>query len=201
MLNRPLAYLSRSGGRLPRPKVTAGATANTCGKPRRTCGTSSSPPPHSWVMKLKLHIDRPKRARPNIISQRSVESARQQDVDRHADQRGGAGREDRDAGLPGAEAAHIAEKQRRQIDRREDADAGDEREHASEREIAVAERAQIDDRLGEGQAADDEQRGRRSPRSRRRSGSSRRRTSSSASLPPARIPGCRGRSPAARCPG
>ena len=42
MLNSPLAYFSRSGGRLPRPRLTLGATAKTCGKPRRTCGSSSS---------------------------------------------------------------------------------------------------------------------------------------------------------------
>ena len=34
ILNSPLAYLSRSGGRLPRPRLTLGATANTWGKPR-----------------------------------------------------------------------------------------------------------------------------------------------------------------------
>jgi len=28
MLNRPLAYFNRSGGRLPRPRLTLGATAN-----------------------------------------------------------------------------------------------------------------------------------------------------------------------------
>ena len=41
MLNRPLAYLRRSGARLPRPKVTAGATVKTCGNPRRICGSRS----------------------------------------------------------------------------------------------------------------------------------------------------------------
>ena len=70
MLNSPLAYLSRSGGRLPRPRLTLGATAKTWGKPRSTCGRRSSAAPQSWVMKLKLHIARPKDARPNIMSQR-----------------------------------------------------------------------------------------------------------------------------------
>src|SRR6516225_3083699 len=70
MLNRPLAYLRRSGGRLPRPKVTAGATAKTCGNPRRICGSKSWSAPQSWVMKPKLHIEKPNRARPNIISHR-----------------------------------------------------------------------------------------------------------------------------------
>src|SRR3954453_8809519 len=47
MLNRPLAYFGRSGGRLPRPSVTAGATAKTCGNPRRLCGNRNSSPPQS----------------------------------------------------------------------------------------------------------------------------------------------------------
>ena len=70
ILNKPLAYLSRSGGRLPRPRLTLGATANTCGKPRKICGRKSSAAPHSWVMKLKLHIERPNDASPIIMSQR-----------------------------------------------------------------------------------------------------------------------------------
>src|SRR5216683_8243348 len=70
MLNRPLAYLRRSGARLPRPRLTAGATAKTCGKPRKICGRRSWSPPQSWVMKLKLHMPRPNEARPNIISRK-----------------------------------------------------------------------------------------------------------------------------------
>ena len=70
MLKSPLAYLNLSGERLPRPNVTAGATANTCGKPRSTCGIRSSPPLQSLVMWLKAHIDTPNKARPNIINQR-----------------------------------------------------------------------------------------------------------------------------------
>src|SRR5215470_14357246 len=49
---------------------TAGATAKTCGNPRRICGSRSWSPPQSWVMKPKLHIEKPNRARPNIISHR-----------------------------------------------------------------------------------------------------------------------------------
>src|SRR5438874_1568584 len=41
-----------SGGRLPRPRLTAGATAKTCGRPRNICGMSSWSAPQSWVMKL-----------------------------------------------------------------------------------------------------------------------------------------------------
>ncbi len=70
ILNRPLAYLSRSGGRLPSPRLTLGATAKTCGTPRKICGQSNSAAPQSCVMKEKLHIDRPKEASPAIISQR-----------------------------------------------------------------------------------------------------------------------------------
>ena len=71
MLNRPLAYLSRSGGKLPSPSVTLGATANTCGNPRSTCGQNSWSDPQSCVMKLKDHIARPNDAMPNIMSQRA----------------------------------------------------------------------------------------------------------------------------------
>ena len=39
-------------------------------KAAQHCGSRSSAAPQSWVMKLKLHIARPKEARPNIISQR-----------------------------------------------------------------------------------------------------------------------------------
>src|SRR5207249_1527596 len=53
-------------------------------------------------------------------------------------------------------AAYPAEKQRRQIDRRENPDAGDKGEKAAEREIAALQRAQVDDRLRVGQAAPDE---------------------------------------------
>ena len=62
-----------------------------------------------------------------------VESFREHDIDRHADERRHPGRENGHAGLPGAKSAHVAEKQRREIDGREDADAGDEREDAAER--------------------------------------------------------------------
>jgi len=86
-----------------------------------------------------------------------VEFARRNDVDGHSDERGRTGRVDRNSGLPGAEPAHIAEKQRGQVDRGKDADAGDKGQKAAERKVAVAERPQIDDRAREGLAADHEQ--------------------------------------------
>ena len=70
MLDGLLAYLNRSGGRLPRPRFTLGATANTCGNLRSNCGISSSAPLQPEVMKLNCHIASPKQAIPNIISQR-----------------------------------------------------------------------------------------------------------------------------------
>ncbi len=70
MLNNPLAYFRRAGGRLPSPRFTAGATTNTCGNPRRICGRKSCAPPQSCVMKLKLLSESPNITNPNIISQR-----------------------------------------------------------------------------------------------------------------------------------
>ena len=55
-----------------------------------------------------------------------IELARQHHIDRRADQRCDAGGEDRQADLPGAQAAHIPQEQRGQIDCRENANAGDE---------------------------------------------------------------------------
>ena len=191
--------MSRSGARPPRVRVTVGATANCWAKPRNACGSSSSRQPQSWVIGVKFHMLSAKQARPNIISQRrSMRRARR------------CRREWRStwntpventaiADLERAEAAHPAEEERGQIDGREDADAGDEREEAAEREIAALERPQIDHRLGMGQAAPDEG----DPGDRRDPGgrceSCRRRTSPSAAPPPACIRGSPGRAPSAPC--
>ena len=100
---------------------------------------------------------RPKDASPNIISQRMIKPLGENDVDGNADQRSRAGREDRKPGLPSGKTTHIAEKQRGEIDCGKDADAGDEGQKASEREISVCQRAQIDDRTRESQASRDEE--------------------------------------------
>src|SRR5262249_59595757 len=79
------------------------------------------------------------------------------DVNWNANQRSRAGREDRKSGLPGGKTAHIAEKQRGEIDRGKDADAGDEGQKTPKREVPVCQGAQIDDWTREGQASRDEQ--------------------------------------------
>ena len=128
-----------------------------------------------------------------------IEPLREPDVDGHPGERGGPRRTDRDPGLPGAEAADIAEEQRGQVDRREDADAGHKREKAADREIAVLQRPQIDDRAREGQAPDQKQYAGDGCDPGAAAGSSHRRTSSSAHPLRARIRACRDRSPSARC--
>src|SRR3546814_3379593 len=61
----------------------------------------------------------------------------------------------READVERAEAAHMAEEQRCEVDGGKNADAGDEGEEAAEREVAAFQGAQIDHRVGEGQAAPD----------------------------------------------
>src|SRR3984893_14583963 len=99
MLKRPLAYLSRSGGKLPRPRFTAGATANTCGKPRSTCGISSWSAPQSWVMKLN---DDSETREAEHHQPAGVDLAGERHINRHPGKRSSPRRKDRDAGLPGA---------------------------------------------------------------------------------------------------
>src|SRR6202020_1543261 len=77
-----------------------------------------------------------------------IELARQKNIDRNAGERSDAGREDRDSGLPCAVTSHVTEKYRRQVDRSEYPDAGDEGQRAADREIAIAKSAQIDDGVG-----------------------------------------------------
>src|ERR1051326_9503760 len=81
-----------------------------------------------------------------------IEFARQNDIDWGADQRSDSGRKYRRTGLPRAEAADVSQEQRREVDRGEDTDAGHERQQAPQREVTIAERSQIDDRMTIGQA-------------------------------------------------
>src|SRR5262249_11569107 len=60
--------------------------------------------------------------------------------------------------LPGAVSAHIAKKQRREVDGGEDAYARDERQQRAQREIAIRERSEVGDRMSERKAPDHEQR-------------------------------------------
>ena len=67
------------------------------------------------------------------------------------------GDDDRRADLKGAEAAHLRQKQRDHVGRAVKAGADDEGVERAEREVAVAEGAQVDDRLAVGQHAPEEQ--------------------------------------------
>src|SRR5271165_5634844 len=122
ILNSPLAYLSRSGGRLPRPRLTLGATANTWGKPQDLRQEELRRAPVMGDEAEAPHRET-KGRKPSHHEPARVEFARQHDIDRHAGERRQSGRENGHAGLPSAEPAHIAEKQRREVDGRENADA------------------------------------------------------------------------------
>src|SRR5258705_2530329 len=63
MLNSPLAYLSRFGGRLPKPRFTAGGTPPTLGEnPQNFWGKRSAAPP-PLGRKMQLHHTRLKNAK------------------------------------------------------------------------------------------------------------------------------------------
>ena len=128
-----------------------------------------------------------------------IDPPREEGVDRDRRQLEQAGREHRHADLQGAEVPHPAEEQGRQIDRGEDADAGDEREEAAEREVPDLERPEVDHRIVVGQAAPEERDPGEALRSRRSRGWCGRRTSPSAGPPRGCIRGSPGTAPSAPC--
>ena len=157
MLKSPLAYLSRSGGRLRESEINGGRdhkdlrqTAQDL-RDQELIGApivgDEAVAPHRYA----------KGRQPQHHQPADVKLLGEDDVDRNADQRSRAGREDRKPGLPGGKTAHIAEKQRGEINRGKDADAGDEGQKTSEREIPVGQGAQINDRTRESQASRYEQ--------------------------------------------
>src|SRR5262249_40690580 len=155
-LNRPEAFFTRSGARVPSAVLVTGTIAKISPSPRKICGHSSSQKSQSRVSHVICQVPMANSTKPPISMKRGSNlwlncpaiGAPQE----HCDTRDEHGVADHARVV----TADLREINRIEIGQAVKADAEHEREQASNGEVAVRESAQIDDRHLCGEDASEE---------------------------------------------